>query len=747
MIRVALLCISLWLCAGASSAQEIRVRSGEHGSFTRLALDIPDGLGWQTEYVAPRRVELRFDGGGYRFDSSAVFERINTARLSDLAPLPDGAGLVLELGCDCVADPFLAEPGMLVLDIRSGQAPATAGEAEPTPEQVRPLSGIRVGPQPGIGPSPARNPLLPVFVPQRASESDQGLPTAAEPADGMDPTTLGRTLAEQLATAASDGLLSPSRNALSQRPTESDAIRSDTATDALNDPGTPAPDHAAQIEAAILGREPSDMQARVRIGGTGCVADEVLDIASWGTDETFDKAIPNLRRRLYGEFDTLDPEILTELVRAHIYIGFGAEARALLELAPEQRDPVLYALSGIVDGGADRAGVFAGQTGCEGAAALWALAGAPELPEEAQVDDRSVRRAFEALPGTLRPVLGPTLANRLAEAGHIDAARNLLSRLARSGGASDADMRFSQAQIDRLEGAVQQAHSVLEDLSHGAGMHAPEAVAATIALASENGVSVNARMTDLSAAYSTELRATEKGPELWLAHLRALAANRRFEAAFDGFHNGDDMPEAQRRTAASELLTALSEQGSDTGFLQEVVPRRADYAMLVEEDVALTVARRLLGLGLADEAMAWASLPGLGRGSREGRLLLSEIHLARSDPQQAEIALIGLQGDDALALRARARAMMGDYTYAQTAFGALGEDGAARSAAWLAGDWETLGEGEDALAAAAELAGSALPDSLGAEPSLAVVEALATSGAETRDTLRALLDQTRLAEE
>ena len=93
MIRIVLLCISLWLCAGASSAQEIRVRSGEHGSFTRLALDIPDGLGWQTEYVAPRRVELRFDGGGYRFDSSAVFERINTERVSDLAPLPDGAGL------------------------------------------------------------------------------------------------------------------------------------------------------------------------------------------------------------------------------------------------------------------------------------------------------------------------------------------------------------------------------------------------------------------------------------------------------------------------------------------------------------------------------------------------------------------------------------------------------------------------------------------------------------------------------
>ncbi|MCA1286007.1 hypothetical protein [Salipiger bermudensis] len=750
MIRIALFCTSLWLCAGAASAQEIRVRSGEHGSFTRLALDIPDGLGWQTEYVAPRRIELRFDGRGYRFDSSDVFARINTERLSGLDPLPGGAGLALEFGCDCVAEAFLAEPGMLVLDIRPGEPPQMADASGPMPEEKRPLSGIRVGPQPGIGPSPARNPLLPVFVPQRATEPELALPERIEAADRMDPAALGRTLAEQLATAASDGLLSPSRNGLPQRLAATDAPTADAARDDANDHGMPVPELAgahSQIEAAILGREPADMQTRVRIGGTGCVADGALDIASWGTDETFDKTIPELRRRLYGEFDTLDPEILTDLVRAHVYIGFGAEARALLELLPDRRDPVLYALAGIVDGGTDRAGVFAGQTGCEGAAALWALAGAPELPEEAEVDDRSVRRAFEALPATLRPVLGPTLATRLAEAGHSEAARNLLSRLARSGGASDAEMRFSQAQIDRLEGAVQEAHSVLEDLSHGAGAHAPDAVAATIALASENGAPVNARMTDLSAAYSTELRATEKGPELWLAHLRALAANDRFEDAFEAFRNGDDMPEEHRRAAASELLTALSAQGADTGFLQEAVPRRAEYATLVQADVALTVARRLLGLGLADEAMAWASLPVLDRESRERRLLLSEIHLARSDPQQAEIALIGLQGDDALALRAQARAMMGDYSYAQTAFGALGEDGAARSAAWLAGDWAALGEGEDALAAAAELLGSALPDDVGPQPSLAVVEALATSGAETRDTLRALLEQTRLAEE
>lgn len=68
-------------------------------------------------------------------------------------------------------------------------------------------------------------------------------------------------------------------------------------------------------------------------------------------------------------------------------------------------------------------------------------------------------------------------------------------------------------------------------------------------------------------------------------------------------------------------------------------------------------------------------------------------------------------------------------------------------AAWLAGDWEAMEGQEDALAAAAALADSGLPAEIVGVPSLELAEALATSGAETRDTLRALLDQTRLAEE
>ncbi|MBY6003921.1 hypothetical protein KUV62_08385 [Salipiger bermudensis] len=516
------------------------------------------------------------------------------------------------------------------------------------------------------------------------------------------------------------------------------------------EPGEGVPDlsgHRGAIEAAILGRSPSDMQARVRVGGTGCVPDAALDLTSWGSDETFDSEIPVLRRRLYGEFDALDPEILLELVRAHIYIGFGAEARALLELDQERRDPVLFALAGIVDGGADRAGVFAGQTDCKGAASLWALAGAPSLPEGAMIDDKAVRRAFEALPETLRELLGPTLATRLAEAGHRDAARNLLSRLARSGGAPDEEMRYSEAQIDRLDGAVDEAMNALMDLSHGAGRHAPDAVVATVALAAEQGAGINKRLTDLTGAYSTELRATEQGPDLWLAHLRALTASRLFDQAVATLRDGADFPEHQRRLAASELMSALAAQGSDTGFLRQAVTRKRDYDRLVSEDTALAVARRLLALGLPDEALSWATLPVIARDLRARRLLESEIHLVRADPQQAEIALIGLQGDDALELRARARAMMGDYTYAQTAFGSLGETGEARRAAWLAGDWDAVEGEEDALAAAAALVDSGLPAESGAVPSLALAEALATSGAETRDTLRALLDQTRMAEE
>ncbi|MCR8549518.1 hypothetical protein M4578_16935 [Salipiger sp. P9] len=729
MIRICASLLLFWISAWPATAQEIPVRSGEHGDFTRLVLDVPAGTAWELDQTEAGKVQIRFGRAGYRFDLSRAFDRIDRARVAGLSALPDGQGMTIDLGCACDAEAFLLRDRMLVVDLRPADPSAPSA-----------LSGLRIGANPGIGPARAENVLLPKFSLQ--TPPDAQLRNDDKVAPSLEPGVFERMLAEQLATAATEGLLDPALQEISRPPPADEQSGAEAG---------PAPDRSIvptaqdSIAAAITEADLHDPQARIRIGGSSCLSDDLFDVASWGGTEPLTETVPDLRARLYGEFDKLDPEALTALVRAYISVGFGAEARALLDLSPDPPDPVLMALAGIVDGHPDRAGVFAGQTGCDGAAALWALAGSVELPKDAPVNDKAIRRSFEALPLPLRALLGPRLSTRLAEEGAAEAARNLLSRLARATGGHSEDMAYSGAQIDRLEGAVDQAQAVLKEVAHGPGPYAPDAVAEVIEIATEQGRPVDETMTALSGTYATELRQTEKGPELWLAHLRALAANGEFDAAARAFREKRDYPDRIRTKAASEMLALMAEQAPDTEFLKQAVAQADRFDRFVMPEAALAVAGRLLDLGFSGAAARWVALEGVDPAARATRLMAARIHLAGSEPEAAEIALIGLQGDDVLRLRAEARRMMGDFDYARTAYATLGDSGESRAAAWLAGDWPALDGQADSLAATAELVQSDLPDPTGGAPSLALAESLVGSGEKTRDTLRALLEDTRMS--
>lgn len=744
MIRSLAASLLVCLLAVPAFAQNIPVRSGEHGNFTRLALDIPADLVWRLEQVDAERVTLHFERDGLRFDTSAVFDRIDQSRIRALTPSAAGDALQIDLSCRCVADAFTLQGRMLVLDILPGTFTPTPQTVEAAAEELAKRRGetaglfdIRVGQNPGIGPDPSGSPLLPSFMPTQREAL-----TAPAPEPDLEPGRFEQMLAEQLATAATDGLLKPAVRDLPKAAPIPDGHAPPTGIHEDPSSGAHLP---GSIEVALAGRDPDDLQAHVRIGGIACISASDLDVASWGSETTFDELIPELRSRLYGEFDRLDEEIMLAMARAYINIGFGAEARALLDLAQGRNEPVLMALAAIVDGRADRTGVFAGQTSCDGPAALWAVAGSTTLPESAQIDANAVLRAFEELPLQLRELLGPNLATRLAEEGLPDAARGVISRLARATGDHSDDMRFSEARISQLEGAVEDAQALLGEIAARPGPNAAEAVAASIEIATEHGSPIGTRMTDLSAAYSTELRDTDRGPDLWLANIRALAANAQYEEAFTALQENPEYPEETRAKAVTDALEILTDHAADPSFLKQTVGDPGRFDGLAKPAVALAVSGRLLEIGLPDAARTWLEFEGIDRAARDTRLLNARIHLARGEPEEAEIGLIGLQGEDVLRLRAEARRMMGDFEYARNAFETLGETSRAESAAWLAGDWAALEAQGGTLGAAAALADSS-PLDLGGPPSLAIAESLAGSAEETRSTLRALLDETRLPE-
>lgn len=91
---------------------------------------------------------------------------------------------------------------------------------------------------------------------------------------------------------------------------------------------------------------------------------------------------------------------------------------------------------------------------------------------------------------------------------------------------------------------------------------------------------------------------------------------------------------------------------------------------------------------------------------------------------------------------------MGDFESARTAFDKTGQTDAALQAAWLAGDWEGVAAADGSvLAPAAALIDAEQTTVDPRALSLRDAEQLTAESSSARDTLRALLEATRIPQE
>ncbi|MCB2128886.1 MAG: hypothetical protein KDE03_07345 [Rhodobacteraceae bacterium] len=107
--------------ASAVFAETITVRSGEHGDFSRLVLDLKKTHPWMLGR-GDDGYELRLDASDVTFDLSGVFRLIGRQRISDLVEIGSGAGLHISLTCNCHAQAFETASGAVVIDVLDGAA-------------------------------------------------------------------------------------------------------------------------------------------------------------------------------------------------------------------------------------------------------------------------------------------------------------------------------------------------------------------------------------------------------------------------------------------------------------------------------------------------------------------------------------------------------------------------------------------------------------------------------------------------
>lgn len=747
----------------ASMAQSVVVRGGEHGDFTRLVFSIPRNTVWDVEPNADKQsATVRFGKSGLTFNTKEAFARITRDRVTGLTPAAEESAVEIQLGCDCDVTPFLLNGRYLVLDVGpAAEKPAEQRQAALTlaPTVARPapvpvlstspltadFSAIRVGRNAGVGPTNDAAELL-QFGP-RVPRLDQEV-AAAETVDPdtPPPSILGEQIAQNLAVAATRGLLDAAHlpEILDPNQGHSDQDTHVAATSAPAQTADPILDAASLL--SNVTKEPTK-PGFISVGGESCIQDRDLKLAKWvkGDADVGDVSV-DYRGRIFGEFDRVNEKFLKKHVQSLLHFGFGAEARQALLLGKD--NAMLRAMSYIVDGEDDPTDHFKGQAVCDGYSALWAVADPGSLPPGSDVNQPAVLRAFESLPRHLREYLGPKMAKNLAEAGYTSASADMLRRLERMTGTETNSIALGKARLDVMAGKTEEAQDRLRELATGSGPEAVDALTASIELANATGEAVPDRIVELTAAYATEHRNdAEKGPQLWQAHVRSLLANGQFDTAFKVLKEVEGIPEEMREDTRTDALESLVAHAGDLTFLKIAYAEGIQKGKWPNKLLAQNVARRMLDLGLPEAALHSIDLMGADN-AREVRLIKAQALLDLSRPEEAEITLIGLSGDDITPLRAEARRQMGDHEYARLVYNELGAQSDALQSAWLSGDWQNVQDSEDAtFSPAAALIQNDGPQIAAEGVTLRDAAALFDASENSRETLRALLDATRITDE
>jgi hypothetical protein len=383
--------------------------------------------------------------------------------------------------------------------------------------------------------------------------------------------------------------------------------------------------------------------------GNLCRGDAAYDIPAWGPGErSAAEALSERRAALAPDLDTIDEDKAVDLARLYVSLGFGAEARAVLEaMAPRHPDSqILRAMADVIDGVPPPPEVFDTEVDCPGRAQLWvALAtGVPADPEAVTV-------AISELPLALRRYVGPRLIELFLREGDQATAEAIRSAIDRAAGPHGAPFDLAAARLDAdREASVGLAS--LRTLADEPSPASDEALATLLEIARDSGSTVDPTSLARAEMRAEDLRGTAQGARLEIGLLHGLLLNGEADEAAlrlrrvieDGRLREDDTARLAKAT-----LSELARNGSDEEVLVHAAAFRGKVSDMLREDSAgEQVAARLLDLGLPGLARSY--LPSEPPGRDGAMLLAARLSLLEGDPEGALSLLERMRhkGPDAL---------------------------------------------------------------------------------------------------
>lgn len=398
LFRFFLIMILLIIISKEGTAQDVKVKSGNHPEFARLVFYLKEPTAWEIEET-PEGFKLFIEDDGVRFDISDVFFFIPRDRIFDLQP--SGSSIEILSACGCQARAFQFAPSIIVVDIADpGALAGTKEQAE-----VR-RNGFQGGNS--ISMLSEKESLFEFDFPAILTgtsysffEFSSGIRPIFRLADG-DQNKIALTdmfgLAREVGRAASLSLLSKN----------------------------PSP-HLNGVSRP-LGQFADVMMRSTRDGGNFvgrvsefCSYEDHFNVASWSDNEPLE-AIRLARDLISSDIDTVPRSNVVLAAQMLAFHGFGAEALQIIsgfEVSGDDAD-ALNLVAWVLEGRPEASSnVLKVLEGCADEVVLWKLLASPDGRIGSEHEMRSALREFYRLPAHLRAFLGPSFLKRLWGSGFL----------------------------------------------------------------------------------------------------------------------------------------------------------------------------------------------------------------------------------------------------------------------------------------------------------------------------------------
>lgn len=669
--------LTVFLLISARADAQVSVRSGEHDGFTRLVMNYQEDVAWRVGRVSGE-YGIKLERIRPDYDISKAFNFITKNRIASLFEDKNSGIFHIGLACLCHATAFELRPGIVVIDVKDGPPPKDSIFEAPI-----------LQPHLGFGTSITASEteagdhfnkdgneynwigrLLPAFNKDLKDE----LPNTTATNPDVVADQFGILLLEHLSRSASRGVVDIEAT--------DQILPSHTSSASLKSEGRILPISIALGELpGITLHDEGKAGANIDSVGNICTPEEKVAISSWSNYGESQPQMSEVNDKLVEEFDKLNKMELESAVKFLLSIGFGAEARQLLNsltIDAEERE-ILSSLSYLVDGEDDPKDFFSRQSNCKSSSALWSLLDTDANGKFDEINMDAIYLAFSSLSASMRNNLGPILVEKLLDHKVYLAAEKIERILNRSPSGHNGKNSLVRARLDLNAKDAISAENRSQAALLDAGPETWAALTILVEARAAQNIPIEAERAVALDAALREFKGTSAEPKIRRALIVAHALSSDFSSAFETLPS---FPEAE-----NDLWKLLANIGTDDDLLNfAILPEGYNYPILDKRTNELIVAR-LNGLGMTSAAAQWVE-----RGEVGNEIDRANVLLADGEILSAVSLLAGNSTLEALEIRARALQKLGRNREAADLYSTLADAEMQQYALRQSRDWEIISE-------------------------------------------------------